>query len=96
MAAIHEGVQRGEGVIVRWDGQGRLHGGGGESAILRRVREKNRSRAKAEAEQHLEIAGLWGKGRNQASWSAEYDLSRERCGWEGGVGQDWEAQEMTV
>lgn len=88
MAAIYEGVQRGEGVIVRWDGQGRLHGGGGESAILRRVREKNGSGAKAEAEQHLERAGLlWGKGRNQAYWSAEYDLSRERCGWEGGWGE---------
>lgn len=40
-------------IVVGWDGQGGLHGGGGTCAILRRVREKNGREEKAKAEQHM-------------------------------------------
>lgn len=57
VAAIHKGAQEGEGIIVRWDGQGRLHGGGGTCTILRGMRDKNRRAKKAKAGQHLEKEG---------------------------------------
>lgn len=47
------------GIAVGWDGQGRLHGGGGACAILRRAGEKNGRGEKAKAGQQL------GKGRTR-------------------------------
>lgn len=37
-------------IVVGWDGQGRLHGGGGACVILRRAREKEGREEKAKAE----------------------------------------------
>lgn len=48
----------GRGIVVGWDGQGRLPGGGGSLAILQIARAKNRRGEKAEAGSNKEREGL--------------------------------------
>lgn len=43
VVANHKGAQ-GRGITVGWEGQGRLHGGGGVCIILRRTRGRNERR----------------------------------------------------